>query len=250
MFGSRPEPPLLRDRVDAGRQLLAALAHHGNRATAADNNNNDTIVLALPRGGVPVAYEIASALNVPLDLMVVRKLGMPGAPECAMGAIAMDDVVYLDQRFANGVFESEVRRIIKEESAELNRRNKHYRGDKPYPNLTGKNVVIVDDGIATGATMRAAALAVRKMYTPARIVVAAPVGAPSSTRALRDVADEIVCLHQPPRFSSVGQWWVKKREGRRGAAGGYGAFPQTEDDEVLHLLAKAEHFGASSGKEE
>ncbi|KAJ3175156.1 hypothetical protein HDU87_006391 [Geranomyces variabilis] len=227
MFGFHPKP-LVHDRIDAGRQLVR------HSAIAAYRNRADAIILGLPRGGVPVAYEIAAALNVPLDLMLVRKLGTPGHEEYAMGAIAMGGIVYVDPRLRYDVHESDLKRVIQEESAELNRRNSHYRGAKPYPNLTGKHVLLVDDGIATGATMRAAALAVRKLQ-PARIIIAAPVGAPDSVRALGDVADEMVCLHQPPSFASVGSW--------------YGTFPQTEDEEVLGLLAKAERFGSASTDE-
>ncbi|KAJ3150615.1 hypothetical protein HDU89_003023 [Geranomyces variabilis] len=224
MFGFYSKP-LVCDRIDAGRQLVR------HPAIAAYRDRADAIILALPRGGVPVAYEVAADLNVQLDLMLVRKLGTPGHEEYAMGAIAMGGIVYVNPRLRYGVQESELKKVIQAESAELNRRNSHYRGGKPYPNLTGKHVLLVDDGIATGATMRAAALAVRKLQ-PSRIIIAAPVGAPDSVQALGDVADEVVCLHQPPSFASVGSW--------------YEVFPQTEDDEVLSLLAKAECFGSGS----
>jgi putative phosphoribosyl transferase len=211
-------PSHFRDRYAAGRQLAAKLVAYANRP--------DVVVLALPRGGVPVGYEVARALGAPLDVFVVRKLGLPWNEELAMGAIASGGVRVLDPdliRFAR-VSEDEVQRITAAEQAELERRERRYRGDRPFPDLRGKTVILVDDGLATGSTMRAAVAALRQ-EGPSRVVVAVPVAAPETCGALRDVADEVVCTFTPEPFRGVGLW--------------YDDFSQTTDDEVQELLERA-----------
>ena len=185
---------------------------------------DDVVVLALPRGGVPVAYEVAKALGAPLDVFTVRKLGVPGNPELAMGAIATGGVVVLDQRLIQllGIDRSQLEQAVTAELRELERRDAAYRGNRELPDLTGKTVILVDDGLATGSTMRAAALAVREL-NPARIVVAVPVAAEETCDAFRDVVDEIVCGVTPRPFHAVGLW--------------YEDFSQTSDEEVRELLA-------------
>lgn len=208
----------LRNRVHAGVLLAEALHAYAGRA--------DVIVLALPRGGVPVAFEVASALKAPLDLMLVRKLGTPGQEELAMGAIATggvrvlnDDVVDM-LRISAEVIEAVARR----EQQELERRQRAYRGEQPPPQLREKCVILVDDGIATGATIRSAVKAVRAQG-PARIVVAAPVAPLETVDVLKREADEVVCLATPEPFTAIGCW--------------YHEFPQTSDEEVKDLLARA-----------
>src|SRR5256885_1933652 len=180
-------PERFLNRSDAGRQLAAELLpRYGGRS--------DVLVLGLPRGGVPVGFEVARALDAPLDVFVVRKLGLPGHDELAMGAIASGGVRILDQdliRVAR-VSEAELDRVTAVEQAELERREHRYRGDEPFPDVRGKTVILVDDGLATGSTMRAAVAALR-MEGPSRIVVAVPVAAPDTCAAFRDVADDIVC---------------------------------------------------------
>jgi putative phosphoribosyl transferase len=207
-----------RDRHDAGRRLAAELRDHANRS--------DVIVLALPRGGVPVGYEVATALGAPLDVFVVRKLGLPWHEEIAMGAIASGGVLVLDRdllRIAH-VSEADLRRVIAAEEKELARRERQYRGDRPFPDLRGKTVILVDDGLATGSTMRAAVEALRQ-EGPARIVVAVPVSSPETCDAFRGVADEVVCAETPEPFQAVGSW--------------YDDFSQTSDAEVHDLLEQA-----------
>ena len=207
-----------RDRRDAGRRLAASLTKYANRP--------DVVVLALPRGGVPVGYEVATALGAPLEVFVVRKLGLPGHDEFAMGAIASGGVTVLDQdllRIAR-VREADLRRVIAAEEKELARRERQYRGDRPFPDLRGKTVILVDDGLATGSTMRAAVEALRQ-EGPARIVVAVPVSSPEICEAFRDLADEVVCAETPEPFRAVGLW--------------YGDFSQTTDEEVHELLDRA-----------
>jgi predicted phosphoribosyltransferase len=207
-----------RNRIDAGRQLGAALAKYADRP--------DVTVLGLPRGGIPVAAEVARALHVPLDVFVVRKLGVPGHEEYAMGAIASGGVRLLDRRTvaAAGLTPAQVESVTAAERAELERRERSYRGDRPFPDLAGKTVILVDDGLATGASMRAAIEALRQ-ERPARIVVAVPVAAPETCQAFRHVADEIVCAATPEPFYAVGRW--------------YDDFSQTTDQEVHELLASA-----------
>jgi putative phosphoribosyl transferase len=207
-----------RDRRDAGQQLAARLHEYAHRP--------DVIVLALPRGGVPVGFEVANALDAPLDVFVVRKLGLPWHEELAMGALASGGVRVLDDdliRVAR-VRESELRSITELEQRELERRERQYRGDRPFPALVGKTVVLVDDGLATGYTMRAAVTALRK-HEPARVVVAVPVAAPETCNAFAHIADAIVCAATPEPFIAVGAW--------------YADFSQTTDAEVHELLERS-----------
>jgi predicted phosphoribosyltransferase len=207
-----------RDRRDGGRQLAAALAQYANR--------RDVIVLALPRGGVPVGFEVATQLGAPLEVFVVRKLGVPGHEELAMGALASGGVRVLDEDLIRvaGVSAEEVQRITEAEQAELDRREREYRGDRPFPDVRGKTAILVDDGLATGASMRAAVAALR-LDGPARIVVAVPVAAPETCDAFQSIADDVVCPVTPESFQAVGLW--------------YDDFSQTPDDEVHELLARS-----------
>ncbi len=206
------------DRRDAGRELARQLGAYAGRA--------DVIVLGLPRGGVPVAAEVARALRAPLDVLVVRKLGVPGHEELAMGALASGGARVLNASIVRdlGLDDDAIERVEREERAELARRERLFRGERPTPDLRGKTVVLVDDGIATGATMRSAVAALRN-GPPARVVVATPVAAPEAAEALRREADEVVCLGTPDDFLAVGRW--------------YRDFPQTSDAEVRESLAAA-----------
>lgn len=208
-----------KDRQEAGRMLAGRLLGLGYGGRA------DVCVFGLPRGGVPVAYEVARALEAPLEAWVVRKLGTPGQEELAMGAIAAGGgrVLNAEVVAGAGVLPEDVERVEAEQRRELERRERLYRGDRPFPALTGKTVILVDDGLATGATMRAAALAARAMR-PARVVVAVPVAPPDTCEALLEVADEVVALLQPEPFQAVGLW--------------YEHFPQTSDEEVQDLLRR------------
>ena len=209
---------IYHDRIDAGKQLAAQLADYADR--------DDVLVLALPRGGVPVAFEVTKALRAPLDIFLIRKLGVPGHEELAMGAIATggvrvlnDDVVdYL--RIPGEVIDA----VAADELRELERRERTYRGNRPEPEVRGKTIILVDDGLATGSTMRAAASALRQQ-NPARIVVAVPVSAPQTCNEYRMGVDEIICAKTPEPFLGVGQW--------------YRDFSQTTDEEVRDLLSKA-----------
>ncbi|NIP71847.1 MAG: phosphoribosyltransferase [Gammaproteobacteria bacterium] len=203
------------NRAEAGRQLAAALKDYRGR--------EDVIVLALPRGGVPVAYEVAEALGAPMDLVVVRKLGTPGQEELAMGAIATGGarVMNTDVVAALRISEEVIERVVERERRELERRERAYRGERPRPELRDRYIVLIDDGLATGATMRAAVTALRQLG-PARIVVAVPVAPPDTVERLRSEADEVVCLATPQPFFGVGQW--------------YADFTQVTDDEVRRLL--------------
>jgi predicted phosphoribosyltransferase len=204
-----------QDRVEAGRLLAARLSALANR--------NDVVVLALPRGGVPVGAEIARALGAPLDVFVVRKLGVPGHEELAMGALASGGVRLLNDDVVQhlDIPASAIDTVTKYEQHELERRERAYRDDRPPLALAGKTVLLVDDGLATGSTMRAAVAAVRQQQ-PSKIVVAVPVGATSTCASLGEDADEVVCLRQPEPFIAVGLW--------------YRDFSQTSDDEVRELL--------------
>ena len=206
------------DRSAAGRALARALEAYAGRG--------DVVVLALPRGGVPVAFEVARALDVPLDIFVVRKLGAPGHPELAMGAIASGGVRVLNDQVVAWYRPSpdELQRITDIEVRELERRERAYRGNRQAIPLAGRVVILVDDGLATGASMRAAVQAARRLG-PSRVVVAVPVGAPDSCQAIKDAADDVVCLMQPEGFDAVGLW--------------YDDFTQTTDAEVRSLLAEA-----------
>ena len=210
------------DRADAGTKLATVLA----QALAHHAGSQDVLVLALPRGGVPVAFPIAQALGAELDLMLVRKLGLPNQPEFAMGAIASGGVQVLQPGVPGlmGVTRAEVDAVIAAEQAELVRRERRYRGERPPCRVAGRCVILVDDGIATGSTMLAAVEAARRQQ-PSRLVVAAPAAAREALDALRGVVDDVVCLVAPPRFRSVGQW--------------YRHFGQTGDEEVQTLLAQA-----------
>lgn len=206
------------DRREAGKVLAEQLRVYAKK--------KDVIVLALPRGGVPVAYEIAKALSAPLDVFIVRKLGVPGYEELAMGAIASGGtVVFNDEILSHlNVPQSSIDRVIQSELQELQRRESTYRDNRPFPVLTDKTVILVDDGIATGATMRAAIKALRQQ-NPASIIVAVPVAAYSTCEEMTGLVDKIVCPLRPQHFYAVGAW--------------YDNFLQTSDDEVSTLLTKA-----------
>jgi predicted phosphoribosyltransferase len=218
MGGSLVSPPLYRDRVDAGRQLAERLSSLANRP--------DLLVLALPRGGVPVGYEVARALNAPLDVFLVRKLGVPGHEEYAMGAIASDGVRVLNEDViaALAIPDRAVAAVADEEGRELARREAAYRGDRPRPRIEGRTVILVDDGLATGATMRAAALAVAA-EEPAELVIAVPVAAAETCEELARIADQVVCAATLEPFRAVGLW--------------YADFDQTTDEDVRELLRKS-----------
>ncbi len=204
------------DRREAGQLLARQLAQYKDR--------DDVVILGLPRGGVPVAYEIARHLRAPLDVFVVRKLGVPWQPELAMGAIAGRGVEVLndDVVAAYRIPPHVIRTVADREARELERRRLEYRGERPLPDLRDRIAILVDDGLATGSSMRAAVSAVRAEQ-PRAIVVAVPVGAPSTCRELQAVADEVVCLRMPPDFAAVGRW--------------YEDFSQTTDAEVRDLLS-------------
>lgn len=207
-----------KDRRDAGRQLAHKLTAYWCHPTL--------LILALPRGGVPVAWEVARALHAPLDLFIVRKLGIPDHEEAAMGAIATGGVQVLNQELIHqlAIPSRVVERVIERERRELERRTRLYRGDHPAPTLAGREVMLVDDGLATGATMRAAVRAVRQQ-APARVTVAIPVAAADACEEFRAEVDEVVCGMTPTPFYAVGFW--------------YEDFSQTSDAEVRDLLAQA-----------
>jgi putative phosphoribosyl transferase len=215
-----------RDRVEAGRLLARRLSEYANR--------DDVIVLALPRGGVPVAYEVAKALDAPLDVFLVRKVGVPGYEELAMGAVATGGVLVLDERLIQrlGIGRDRLEQAVRAELRELERREEAYRGGRSPLHLEGKTVILVDDGLATGASMRAATEAVRR-HNPARVVVAVPVAAEETCDQFREFVDEIVCEVTPRPFHAVGLW--------------YEDFSQTSDEEVRELLGRAaEGHGGST----
>lgn len=209
-----------KDRGEAGQVLAQELRAYAGR--------EDLMVLALPRGGVPVAFEVARALQAPLDVFVVRKLGVPGHEELAMGAIASGGVLVLEPTVIEDLVipPDVVADVAAREEQERLRREREYRGDRLEPDVRGRTVILADDGLATGATMRAAVAALRKLQ-PARIVVAVPVAAPSACADLAPEVDDIVCARTPEPFRSVGSWYLE--------------FSQTTDEEVRELLARAEH---------
>lgn len=206
------------NRTEAGRQLAAELTRYASRS--------DVLVLGLPRGGVPVAFEIALALDAPLDVFVVRKLGLPGHEEFGIGAIASGGVRVVDESVlrAYGVDADVLDRITERERRELERREQLYRDERPFPSVADRIVILVDDGLATGSTMRAAIAALRAEH-PREVVVAAPVGAPETCAAIAQLADDLVCLETPDPFYAVGLW--------------YQDFEQTDDEEVHDLLERA-----------
>jgi predicted phosphoribosyltransferase len=212
-----PQEPYA-NRREAGVVLAGRLAELKNR--------RDVVVLALPRGGVPVAYEVARAFHAPLDVFLVRKLGVPGHRELAMGAIASGDVRVLNEDVVRWyrIPEEVIDEVAREEQGELERRESAYRAGRSPVEVSDRVVLLVDDGLATGSSMKAAVRAVRAR-TPSRIVVAVPVGAPETCRELATIADEVVCARTPADFSAVGQW--------------YRDFSQTTDDEVRQLLSEA-----------
>lgn len=205
------------DRTEAGKLLAAQLGEYADRS--------DVWVLGLPRGGVPVAYEIAQALNLPLDVCLVRKLGVPGQPELAMGAIASGDVRVLNHEILKslGIPHLAWQQVLENEKQELERRDRAYRENRPEPDVPGKTVILVDDGIATGSTVRAAIATLRQKH-PKEIVVAVPVAPASVCESLGAIVDKIICLSTPEPLNSIGLWYVD--------------FSQTSDQEVRHLLAQ------------
>ena len=206
-----------RDRRDAGARLAERLEHV---------RGEDPVVLALPRGGVPVAYEVATRLGAPLDVIVVRKLGVPFQPELGMGAVGEDGVIVLNEEVVRlaRVSERQLAEIVARERAEVERRAARFRGGRPRVDVTGRTAVIVDDGIATGGSARAA-LQVARAQGARRVVLAVPVGAPDTIAAMQGEADEVICVATPFGFMAVGQ--------------GYQDFTQTTDDQVVALLAEA-----------
>lgn len=206
------------NRTDAGRRLATYLGKYAGR--------RDVIVLALPRGGVPVGHEVAQALNAPLDVFVVRKLGLPWQEELAVGAIASGGAVVLNDDVVrmSGITRDQLDRVTRAEEAELHRRERQYRGDRAFPDLRGKTVILVDDGLATGATMRAAVEALRH-EGPSSVVVAVPVAASETCQRLQSAADDVICAMTPEPFEAVGLW--------------YDDFSQTTDAEVQDLLSRA-----------
>lgn len=214
-----------RDRTDAGQQLVHQLADYADRS--------DVLVLGLPRGGVPIAYEIAAVLHVPLDVCLVRKLGVPGQEELAMGAIAPGNVMILNRDVIRSlrITQADLDAVAAQEQRELNRRDRAYRGDRPFPDLHDCTVILVDDGIATGSTMQAAIETVRAAI-PRTLVVAVPIAPLVVVKNLETIVDRVVCLLMPEPLHSIGQW--------------YENFDQTSDREVRELLRRGNEV-ASAG---
>jgi putative phosphoribosyl transferase len=209
---------LFKDRIHAG-QVLAEFLQDAH-------DEKDTLILALPRGGVPVAYELAKAFDLPLDVWLVRKLGLPYQPEVAMGAISLGDVKVLNQDLLNHVpvSESEIKAVIEQETIELERRNKRYRDRKPLPNLAGREIILVDDGAATGATLKAAINSLRK-FRPKKITVALPLASAEACQEIEPLVDQLVVVYVPDHFTSVGSY--------------YEDFRQLDDHDVNHILQLA-----------
>ncbi len=219
-------PEIFRDRIEAGQLLARELMQYSDRP--------GVIVLGLPRGGVPVAFEVAVALRAPLDVFIVRKLGTPGHRELAMGAIATGGVRVLNAAVVQerSIPMEIIDAVAVEEERELKRRELMYRGSSPEPEVCGKTVILIDDGIATGSTIRAAILALNAQH-PACLIVAVPIAAASACRELRPEVDDVVALMEPESFFGVGQW--------------YEDFRQTGDEEVTELLQRARESLASNG---
>lgn len=217
------------DRIDAGKRLADALDAYANRP--------DVLLLALPRGGVPVAAQVAIKLNLPLDVLIVRKLGVPFHRELGMGAIATGGIRIINKEIVDalGISTEDIETIAREEEHELQRREKTYRGDVPAAKVEGKTVILVDDGIATGSTSLAAVAAARQLKA-AHVVVAVPTVAASTHAKMREVADEVVALMTPENFYAVGQW--------------YESFPQTTDEEVRQFLGEARQHQLATTKHE
>lgn len=215
---------IFRDRAEAGRLLAAKLRDYANR--------NSVVVLALPRGGVPVAFEVARALNAPLDVFVVRKLGVPGHEELAMGAIASGGARVLNQDVlrALGISRGVVDLVAEREQRELQRREREYRDGRAPVDIRNRTVILVDGGLATGSSMRAAAMAL-KQKDPAKIIAAVPVGAPETCAEFESEVDKVVCATTPEPFRAVGEW--------------YRDFSQTSDEEVRALLSEAARLTAA-----
>jgi putative phosphoribosyl transferase len=213
------ELAVFQDRAEAGRVLADRLTKYAG--------SPNVVVLALPRGGVPVGFQVARSLGAPLDVLSVRKLGVPGREELAMGAIANDGTQVINRTVVRelGIAEDKLQAVAAAEHQELERRERTYRGQRPRPELTAKVVIVVDDGLATGATMWAAVAAIRRQQ-PARVVVAVPVGAASTCRKLQQAAEEVICASTPALFMAVGQ--------------AYRDFAQTTDEEVRALLDTAQ----------
>lgn len=207
---------MFHDRDDAGKQLAEKLKKYQNEAP---------LILALPRGGVPVAYQVALALKAPLDVFVVRKIGAPGNPEFGIGSVA-PGVLFLDENSLGmlGLRHSDIRDTIANEQQELKRRLHLYRGDAAFPNVEGKTVILIDDGVATGVTTRAALQGIQQLK-PGKLVLAVPVAPPEAVNKLKNLVDELICLEIPPFFYAVGAF--------------YQSFPQVSDNEVIALLKQS-----------
>lgn len=219
---------LFEDRGDAGRRLAERLAHYADERP---------VVFALPRGGVPVGFEVSRALGAPLEVIVARKLGAPGQPEFGIGAVAPGGVRILNERAvqALSIPEDYLDRVTAQESEEAERRLRLFRGDRPYPDLETRTAILVDDGLATGVTARAALSALRRM-NPRWLVLAVPVCAPQTAELLRPKTDDLISLHMPADFEAVGLW--------------YRNFEQVPDEEVLRLLEEARRFTDRDAGEE
>jgi predicted phosphoribosyltransferase len=202
-----------KNRVDAGKQLAKAL----------EKLDEDAIVLAIPRGGAVVGFEVAKAFNVPLDLVITRKIGAPDNPELAIGAVAEDGTAILDDRLVKmlQVSDAYIGEEVERQKAEIKRRLLRYRGNVPYPSLANREVIVVDDGVATGSTLKAAFMSIRKKGTKS-VTVAVPVGPPDTIRELKKMADRVVCLQTPEPFYAIGEFYLD--------------FKQTEDEDVIKLL--------------